>query len=58
MARITTYVTDSAISPLDKLIGTDADDSNLTKNYLITDLAAYFSGSGGLPALPLGSVYA
>jgi len=57
MARITTYVTDSAISPLDKLIGTDADDSNLTKNYLISDLAAYFSGSGGLPALPLGSVY-
>ena len=57
MARITTYATDSTISPLDKLIGTDADDSNLTKNYLISDLATYFSGSGGLPALPLGSVY-
>ena len=57
MARITTYATDSIISPLDKLIGTDADDSNLTKNYLISDLAAYFSGSGGLSALPLGAVY-
>jgi hypothetical protein len=57
MARITTYVNDSVISPLDKLIGTDADNSNLTKNYLISDLATYFSGSGGLPALPLGAVY-
>ena len=57
MARITTYVNDSVISPLDKLIGTDADDSNLTKNYLISDLASYFSGSGGLPTLPLGAVY-
>ena len=41
MARITTYSTDSTISPLDKLIGTDADDSNITKNYLISDLLAY-----------------
>jgi len=41
MARITTYVNDSVISPLDKLIGTDADDSNITKNYLISDLLAY-----------------
>lgn len=41
MARITTYTTDSTISPLDKLIGTDADDSNITKNYLISDLLAY-----------------
>ena len=41
MARITTYANDSVISPLDKLIGTDADDSNITKNYLISDLLAY-----------------
>ena len=41
MARITTYAIDSTISPLDKLIGTDAEDSNITKNYLISDLLAY-----------------
>lgn len=48
MARITTYTTDSTISPLDKLIGTDADDSNITKNYLISDLLAYIGTNNTL----------
>ena len=60
MARIKTYETDDEIYPLDKVIGTDGNPGvnfGATKNYTIEDLAAYFSGSGGLPALPLGAVY-
>ena len=60
MARIKTYGTDDEIYPLDKVIGTDGNPGvnfGATKNYTIEDLAAYFSGSGGLPALPLGAVY-
>jgi hypothetical protein len=42
MARITTYATDTNISELDKLVGTDADDASKTKNFLISALADYF----------------
>jgi hypothetical protein len=44
MAKISTYTTDSNISPSDKLIGTDADSNNETKNFLISDLSAYMTG--------------
>jgi len=38
MARITTYALDSNISLNDKLVGTDADDNSITKNYSIDSL--------------------
>ena len=38
MARITTYELDSNISLQDKLVGTDAEDNNLTKNFSVGDL--------------------
>lgn len=40
MAKISTYALDSLISLNDKLIGTDADNSNITKNYEVGDLLA------------------
>ncbi len=45
MARITTYSIDSQIAAKDKLIGSDAQDSNITKNYLISDLANFIGQS-------------
>ena len=45
MARIKTYVNDTLISENDKIIGTDADDKDLTKNYRIGDLTSYFINS-------------
>lgn len=54
MARITTYTNDITISDNDKLIGTDADNSDATKNFKISDLKAYITGAGGGgPFLPL-----
>jgi hypothetical protein len=38
MAKISTYPSVSSISPSDKLIGTDANDNNATKNFLVSDL--------------------
>ena len=35
MAKISTYVTDSNVTLADKLIGTDADDLNITKNFTV-----------------------
>jgi hypothetical protein len=46
MAKISSYSTDNTISYSDKLIGTDAQDSNNTKNYTI----------GSILSLPLPSV--
>lgn len=43
MAKISTYTTDNNISPSDKLIGTDADSNNETKNFLVSDISAYIS---------------
>lgn len=45
MAKISTYTTDNNISPSDKLIGTDADSNNETKNFLVSDISAYISSS-------------
>lgn len=41
MARISTYPVDSSVNGLDILIGSDADDANITKNYRIDSIAAY-----------------
>ena len=46
MAKISSYTTDAVVSYADKLIGTDAEDSNVTKNYTI----------GSILAMPLPSV--
>ena len=51
MARISAYPTDTTISGLDRLIGTDAEDANITKNFKISDLANYFSGPLGYTSL-------
>lgn len=46
MAKISSYSTDASVSYNDKLIGTDAEDSNVTKNYTI----------GSILSMPLPSV--
>jgi len=46
MANINSYPTDGSVSYNDKLIGTDAEDSNKTKNYTI----------GSILSMPLPSV--
>jgi hypothetical protein len=46
MATISSYSTDNSVSYNDKLIGTDAEDSNKTKNFTI----------GSILSLPLPSV--
>jgi len=40
MARIPTYSTDTNISASDKLLGTDADNANATKNFTVGELKA------------------
>lgn len=50
MARITTYALDTTISSLDKLVGTDADDSNLTKNYQVNTLISFIAANLNLQA--------
>jgi hypothetical protein len=46
MARIKLYPNDTTITGGDKLVGTDAAGNNLTKNFLIEDLAQYFEQTG------------
>lgn len=46
MATISSYPNDSSVSYADKLIGTDAEDSNKTKNFTI----------GSILSMPLPSV--
>ena len=59
MARITKYTIDGTITDSDKLLGTDAESSNATKNYLVGDLADYITsdwvavGSGTTNYIPL-----
>ncbi len=60
MARITTYTLDSNISLNDKLVGTDADDNSLTKNYSIDalgdgliSLKDIITGTGTLNTIPM-----
>jgi hypothetical protein len=38
MAKINNYSTDGNVTIADKLIGTDAEDANATKNFLIADI--------------------
>ena len=47
MARISTYVIDGTIVDGDKVIGSDANNDMVTKNYTIGDLVAYFAVSIG-----------
>lgn len=42
MSRISLYTTDNTISPSDKIIGSDGNNSNQTKNFTIAGLASYF----------------
>jgi hypothetical protein len=44
MARISTYSQDASISADDLLVGSDAEDSNITKNYRIGDLKSSVCG--------------
>lgn len=60
MARITTYELDSNISLNDKLVGTDADDNSITKNYSIDTLGdglislkSIITGTGTLNTIPM-----
>ena len=41
MARISTYAIDTSISRNDLLVGTDAEDSNITKNFTVGDLTDF-----------------
>ena len=41
MARISTYAIDTSISKDDLLVGTDAEDSNITKNFTVGDLTDF-----------------
>ena len=43
MARISTYVVDGTIVDGDKVIGSDANNDMVTKNYKVGDLVAYFA---------------
>jgi len=45
LARISTYPTDTVISSNDKVIGTDADSNNETKNFLMSDISAYVASN-------------
>jgi len=49
MAKISTYPSDSSVSLSDKLIGTDAENANATKNYLISDILGLVDFSGYVP---------
>jgi len=40
MAKISTYIIDSTPQLTDKVIGTDVNDNDITKNYLISDIVA------------------
>jgi hypothetical protein len=40
MAKISTYPIDTTPTLTDKLVGTEADNSDVTKNYLISDIIA------------------
>lgn len=44
MARISTYAKDTSISRDDLLVGTDAENSNATKNFSVGDLSDFISG--------------
>lgn len=45
MAKISTYSTDSNVTAADKLIGTDADDMNITKNFTVSSIISLANSS-------------
>ena len=45
MARISTYPVDSSVNVADYVIGTDSEDSNVTKNYTIASIVALAPGT-------------
>ncbi|MDF1690720.1 MAG: hypothetical protein P1U35_14105 [Cycloclasticus sp.] len=45
MARISTYAIDTVVNGTDKLVGTDAEDNNITKNYKVDDIVTYVSNN-------------
>lgn len=50
MAKISQYQLDRSISGNDQLLGSDADNSNITRRFTVSDLAAYINGeSSGSP---------
>lgn len=53
MAKISTYPIDSSINGLDILIGSDADDSNITKNYQIDAIKGFIVSSLALGVTPV-----
>lgn len=66
MGKISSYATDNNVSYNDKLIGTDAEDSNKTKNFTVGDILglplpnvpAYADNAAALLAgLVAGNVY-
>jgi hypothetical protein len=48
MSKINSYATDGNISYADKLIGTDAEDGNKTKNFTVGDILSL-----PLPSVPV-----
>ena len=44
MGKINEYANAATLSDNDKVIGTDADDSSLTKNFTLSTLNTYLSG--------------
>ncbi len=66
MGKINSYPTDNSVSYNDKLIGTDAEDSNKTKNFTVGDILnlplpsvpVYANNAAALAAgLVAGNVY-
>ena len=53
MARISTYALDTSISRNDLLVGTDAEDSNITKNFSVGDLTDFVGETVSGTYLPL-----
>lgn len=53
MAKISTYPVDTTINGLDILIGSDADDLNITKNYRIDSIRSYVLSSLNLSVAPV-----
>tara|TARA_R110001632_G_scaffold72532_1_gene167612 strand:+ start:311 stop:1018 length:708 start_codon:yes stop_codon:yes gene_type:complete len=55
MARIPTYSTDANISASDKLLGTDADNANATKNFTVGELKTFVNANvaGTVNTIPI-----
>lgn len=58
MAKISTYAVDNNISASDMVIGTDAEDSNITKNYTVGGLSNYIVANINFTPLDLTSAQA